>query len=130
MKLAANIVYRDLDASPALNDTINKKIAKITRLSERISIPRVVISSPHHHHHKGSEFEVSLEMSLAGKIVNLSHADDNLRLAVRSLFAAAERAAKECAAKNRSKRHADKPVESIQDTPVTEEQDWQLDSTG
>ncbi|UTA49268.1 HPF/RaiA family ribosome-associated protein [Simiduia sp. 21SJ11W-1] len=108
MKLAANVVYRDLDASPALNATIEKKLQKLHRLSDRLQIQRVVINAPHQHHHKGSAFDVSLEMQLNGKLINISHADEQAPVAVRETFAAAERAIKEQTGKQRAKRHVNK----------------------
>lgn len=108
MKSAASIVYRDLEASPALNDTILKRLEKMFRLSDRLSIQRVVITAPHQHHHKGSEFEVSLEMNQDGKPINLRHSDDNVHVAVRDVFDSAQRVVKEQSAKVRSKRQIDK----------------------
>lgn len=104
MKSAATIVYRDLESSPALNETIQKKLDKLFRLSDRLSVQRVVINAPHQHHNKGSQFEVSLEMHQDGKSLNISHADDSVHLAVKSVFGSAERAVKEQGAKWRSKR--------------------------
>lgn len=108
MKSAATIVYRDLESSDALNDTIQKKVGKLMRLSDRLAVQRVVITAPHHHQHKGSQFIVSLEMHQAGTPLNLSHEDDSVHLAVREAFAAAERRVKEQCAKARSRRHIDK----------------------
>lgn len=108
MKSAATIVYRDLEASDALNVTIHKKIEKLERLCNRASIQRVVINAPHHHQHKGSQFSASLELVQNGKATSLSHANDNVHLAVRDLFNAAERVVKEQSAKTRAKRHVDK----------------------
>ncbi|MBB3168073.1 HPF/RaiA family ribosome-associated protein [Simiduia aestuariiviva] len=108
MKLAANIVYRDLEASPALSATIEKKLDKLARLSDRLAVQRVVVTAPHQHHHKGSAFHVSLEMQLHGKPINISHAEDKAPIAVREAFAAAERAIKAESGKQRAKRHVDK----------------------
>lgn len=108
MKSAATIVYRDLESSDALNDTIQKKINKLMRLSDRLAVQRVVITAPHHHQHKGSQFAVSLEIQQAGMPLNLSHEDDSVHLAVRDVFAAAERQIKELCAKARSRRQFDK----------------------
>ncbi|MDN3639436.1 HPF/RaiA family ribosome-associated protein [Simiduia curdlanivorans] len=119
MKSAASIVYRDLESSPALNDTIQKKLDKLFRLSERLSVQRVVINAPHQHHHKGSQFEVSVEMTQGGKPLNISHSDDSVHLAVKSVFSSAERAVKEQGAKWRSKRHIDKHASA----PATPEED-------
>lgn len=121
MKSAATIVYRDLEASPALSATIQKKLDKLNRLSDRLSVQRVVITAPHQHHHKGSEFHVSLEIHQAGKTVNLSHADDTVQIAVREVFATAERSIKELAAKQRAKRHVNKNTLLEQEQPDSDE---------
>ena len=53
MKSNAEVVYRDIDSSPALNTTIQKRIEKLYRFSDSIKHSRVVLDSPHKHKHKG-----------------------------------------------------------------------------
>ena len=119
MKSAASIVYTDLEASPALNETIEKKLGKLFRLSERLNVQRVVIHAPHQHHHKGNQFQVSVEMSQDGKALNISHSDDSVHAAVKNVFSSAERAIKEHGGKWRSKRHIDKHASAP--TPIDDE---------
>lgn len=105
MKSTADVVYRDIDSSPALNQIIYKKIAKLHRYSDSIDRSRVVLDSPHKHKHKGKMFRASIELGVKGSPLNVSHDNPSVHIAVRDAFAAAERALKEEANRKRSSRH-------------------------
>lgn len=105
MKLPATIVYRNLEASDALNEKIQRRVNKLLGLCEQLCVQRVVINAPHHHQHKGNALTVSLELNQAGKALNLSHSHDQAHLAVRELFNTAERVVKEQSARLRTQRH-------------------------
>ena len=97
----ADVVYRDIDASPALNETIQKKIEKLHRYSTDISHSRVVLDIPHQHKHKGKMFRASIELGLKGHPLNVYHDDPSIHVAVRDAFTHAERLLK----KENDKRH-------------------------
>lgn len=105
MKSIADVVYRDIDSSPALNHIINKKLEKLHRFSDSILHSRVVLDSPHNHKHKGKLYRASIELALKGSPLNVSHDDASVHIAVRDAFAAAERALKEEASRKRAARH-------------------------
>ena len=105
MKSAANVVYRDIDSSPALSQVIQKKVEKLHRFSNSILRSRVVVDSPHKHKHKGKLFRASIEIGLKGAPLTVSHDDASVHVAVRDAFAAAERILKEDSIKKRSTRH-------------------------
>ena len=89
MKPAVDIVYRDFDASHTLTDTINKKVEKLTRFSDDILHSRVVLEMPHNHKHKGKQFRASVELSLKGAPVTVTHDDETIHIAVREAFSTA-----------------------------------------
>ena len=98
-----DVVFRDIDTSPALTETILKKFEKLSRFSDSIIRSRVVLDSPHNHKHKGKMFRASIELGLKGKPLKISHDHESVHVAVRDAFNAAERKLKEVANKHRFK---------------------------
>ncbi|WP_188151115.1 HPF/RaiA family ribosome-associated protein [Teredinibacter waterburyi] len=105
MKSYADVVYRDFDASPALNDIIQKKVEKLHRFSDAIMHSRVVLESPHKHKHKGKLFRASIEIGLKGVPLTVTQDNSSVHLAVKEAFAVAERKVKESTDKRRDVRH-------------------------
>lgn len=93
--MSSNVVYRDIDQSPALTDTIHKKLAKLSRFSDNIQHTRVVLDAPHNHKHKGKLFRASIELDIKGKPVVIHQDDSSIHTAVRDAFNIAERKVKE-----------------------------------
>lgn len=98
-----NVVYRDLDASPALTSTIDKKLKKLNRISTQIHSSRVVLDSPHQHKHKGKMFRAQIELGVKGQSFTFHQDDPSIHVAVRDVFKAAERKLKEVSAKQADK---------------------------
>lgn len=105
MKANADVVYRDIDASPALNEIIQKKIDKLHRYSDSILHSRVVLDTPHKHKHKGKSFRASVEVALNGTPITVTQDDPSVHIAVRDAFSALERRLKEEEAKRKQTRH-------------------------
>lgn len=105
MKANADVVYRDFDASPALNDIIYKKIEKLHRYSDSIIHSRVVLDAPHKHKHKGNMFRASIELGLKGHPISVTQDDQSVHIAVRDAFSALERKLKEENSKRKDTRH-------------------------
>lgn len=91
------VVFHNIDQSTALIDNVNKRIEKLQRYSSDILGGRVVLDSPHNNHHKGKVFSVTLEIHAAGKEVVVKQgqhdksAHEDIYVAVRDAFNAAER---------------------------------------
>lgn len=105
MKSNTDVVYRDLDPSPALSSTIHKKIEKLYRFSDSIVHSRVVVDIPHNHKHKGKLFRASIELGMKGSPIAVSHDDPSVHVAVRDAFATCERKLKEESARRKDARH-------------------------
>lgn len=105
MKPNADVVYRDLDSSPALNDIIDKKLAKLSRYSNAILHSRVVLDSPHKHKHKGKMYRATIELDVKGAPVAVTQDDPSVHIAVREAFSAAERKLKQHTQRLRSTEH-------------------------
>lgn len=99
MQNHSNVVYRDMDSSVALNSIINKKLKKLTRISDHISGSRVVLETPHQHKHKGKLYRAQLELAVKGSPITLHQDNPSIHVAVRDLFKAAERKLKETSAR-------------------------------
>lgn len=102
MKSNADVVFRDIDSSPALNDVIHKKIDKLYRYSDSIQHSRVVLDSPHNHKHKGKMFRASIELGVKGAPMTVTQDDPSVHVAVRDAFAVMERKLKEESERKRS----------------------------
>ncbi len=91
------IFFHNIDQTEALQEAVRKRITKLERFCERIISGRVVLDSPHNHRHKGKVYSVGLEIHTPQKevIVNQeqhdNHAHEDLYVAIRDAFNAAER---------------------------------------
>jgi ribosomal subunit interface protein len=106
MKPAVDVIYRDLDASAALNEVISKKLEKLFRFSDQIIHSRVTLDTPHNHKHKGKQYRASIELDLKGHPIAVTQDDESIHVAVRDAFISAERKLKQLAEKQRSVRQA------------------------
>lgn len=97
MDFPLDISFRNMDPSPAVETRIREKAEKLSRFFNRIIGCTVVVEAPHRHHHKGKLYSVHIDISVPGKdlVVDrakpLDHAHEDVYLAVRDAFKAAER---------------------------------------
>jgi len=102
------IVYHNIDQTEAITDAVQKRIAKLERYCDQIITGRIVLDSPHNNHHKGKVYSVGLEVKTTAKevIVNQdqhdNHAHEDLYVAIRDAFNAAERQLKSVDKKHRA----------------------------
>ena len=105
------IVFHNIDQSTSISDAVNKRISKLRRFCDRILAGRVVLDSPHNNHHKGKVYSVGLEIHTPSKEVRVNqeqhdnHAHENLYVAIRDAFNAAERQLKAIDKKHRVERN-------------------------
>jgi ribosomal subunit interface protein len=102
MKPAVDVLYRDLESSPALNEMISKKLEKLNRYSDQIIHSRVVLDTPHNHKHKGKQFRASIEIDIKGHPIAIAQDNESIHLAVRDAFISAERKVKQITARKRT----------------------------
>ncbi len=105
MKSSADVVYRDIDSSPALTSIIEKRLEKLSRFSDSLISTRVVLDSPHNHKHKGKLYRASIELAVKGSPMTVTHDDTSVHVAVRDAFQAAERKLKEVESRRRATSH-------------------------
>ncbi|MDO8909599.1 MAG: ribosome-associated translation inhibitor RaiA [Pseudohongiella sp.] len=101
------VVFHNVDQSDALSESVQKRIEKLRRFSSDIIGGRVVLDSPHNNHHKGKVFSVAIEIHTSNKPVVVTqeqhdnHAHEDLYVAIRDAFNAAERQLKSVDKKHR-----------------------------
>lgn len=102
------IVFHNIDQSEAIIDNVNKRISKLQRFSNDMIGGRVVLDSPHNNHAKGKVYSVTVEIHTPNKevVVNQdkhdNHAHEDLYVAIRDAFNAAERQLKAAGKKPRN----------------------------
>ena len=104
------IVFHNIEQSNSISDAVNKRVSKLQRFCDRILSGRVVLDSPHNNHHKGKVYSVGLEIHTPSKEVRVNqeqhdnHAHEDLYVAIRDAFNAAERQLKAINKKHRVER--------------------------
>ena len=66
MKIPLQITFRDMAPSPAIEDNIREKAAKLDELHDGIMGCRVTVEAPHRHHHKGKAYVVRIDLTVPG----------------------------------------------------------------
>ena len=95
------VFFHNIEQTDALSEAVQKRIAKLERYCDSIITGRVVLDSPHNNHHKGKVYSVGLEIHTPSKEVRVNqeqhdnHAHEDLYVAIRDAFNAAERQLKE-----------------------------------
>jgi ribosomal subunit interface protein len=92
MQIPLQITIRDVEHSAALETHIRDKAKKLDEFFDHIMSCRVVVEVPHKHHHQGKQFNVRIDLGVAGGeiVVNRDHAED-VYVALRDAFDAAKR---------------------------------------
>ena len=110
MPIPLQISFRNMDPSPAVEERIRQKAAKLERFHDRIVGCTVVVEAPHRHHHKGKLYNVRVDISVPGKDVVVDrakptdHAHEDVYVAVRDAFNAAVRRLEDQTRKMRGER--------------------------
>jgi ribosomal subunit interface protein len=100
MQIPLQITIRDIDQSEALETHIREKAKKLDEFFDHIMSCRVVVEMAHKHQHQGKQFNVRIDIGVAGGeiVVNRDHAED-VYVALRDAFDAAKRQVQEYAHK-------------------------------
>lgn len=105
MRIETDIVFRDMDSSEAVKASVEKYVEKIERHNPSVSRCRVVIEQAHKSQSSGNLFHVGLDISVPGdnivvtKDTGRSPQHEDVYVAIRDAFEAAERQLAKYAAK-------------------------------
>jgi ribosomal subunit interface protein len=119
MQIPLQITIRDVEHSEALETHIRDKAKKLDEFFDHIMSCRVVVEMPHKHQHQGKQFNVRIDLGVAGGeiVVNRDHAED-VYVALRDAFDAAKRKLEDYVSKLRGdvKKHEPKNANKSEDT--------------
>lgn len=108
MQLPLQISFRDMEPSTAVEAKIRERAVRLDRYYDRIMGCRVVVEAPHGRHHQGKLFHVRIDLTVPGGELLVSrepaqhHAHEDVYVAVRDAFNAAERRLEDYARRQRS----------------------------
>ncbi len=97
ISLPVSVVFRNMEASPAVHAAALKHLAKLGRKCGRIIRCRVTVEAPHRHHRKGRLFLANVDLMLPGREITTKgtgknkHAHEDVNVALRDAFDAAAR---------------------------------------
>ncbi len=120
MQIPLQITIRDVDHSEALESHIREKAKKLDEFFNHVMSCRVVVEVPHKHHQQGKQYNVRIDIGVAGGeiAVNRDHSED-VYVALRDAFDSAKRQLEDYARKLRGdvkKHESRRPRESEEGT--------------
>lgn len=114
MQVEPRITFRDMDPSPAIEARVEERLDRLERRYGRLTGCKVVIESPHRHQHQGRIHHVRVQLAVPGAEIVVgrdpaeNHAHEDVYVAIRDAFDAAERRLEDHARRSRGdvKTHA------------------------
>lgn len=97
MDIPLEISFRNMDRSASVEDRVRERAEKLETYFGRINSCRVVVEAPQRRHRKGRLYRVRIEVGVPGKDVVVSrhpqdnHTHEDVYVAVRDAFDAAQR---------------------------------------
>lgn len=108
MKLPLQITSRNVSLSEAAEQAIREKAAKLDHFYDRIMGCRVLVESPHRHQNQGNQYNVRLDITVPGsEIVIKREENEDLYVAIRDAFDAAQRKVKDFSSKQKAVKGAE-----------------------
>lgn len=69
----AQISFRHMAVSPAVEARIQEEVAALEHYFNRITSCRVVVEAPHQHHQCGKGFHISIDLHVPGSEIEVNH---------------------------------------------------------
>jgi len=66
MQLPLQVTFRNMEASPAVQEWIEEQATHLESLYQPIMRCRVAVEAPHRHHRKGAQYHVRIDLTLPG----------------------------------------------------------------
>ncbi len=109
MKLPLQITSRNVSLSENAEQAIREKAAKLDHFYDHIMGCRVLVESPHRHQHQGNQYNVRLDITVPGsEIVIKREENEDLYVAIRDAFDAAQRKVKDFSSKQKAVKGAER----------------------
>jgi len=117
MQVPLQIDFQNMDRSDAVEARVRERVDKLEQFFDRITACRVTVIAPHRHHRKGKLYEVRVDLDVPGKNVLVTHAGpknhahEDVYVALRDAFNAAQRQLEDHSRKVRQKvKHHEEPT--------------------
>ena len=97
MQVPLEIVFHNVDRSPAVEAAVRERAAKLEQFADNITSCRVTVEAPHKNHQQGNLYTVRIDLRFPGgeAVANRSpsenHAHEDVYVALRDAFRAARR---------------------------------------
>jgi ribosomal subunit interface protein len=105
MKITPQIRFRGMEPSPSVEEVIHERIGRLARFDDRITSCNVVVEAPHRHGHRGKIYHVRVDITVPGREIvagresEENHAHEDVYVAIRDSFNAAQRQLEDVARK-------------------------------
>lgn len=91
MQVPLEISARRIDLSADLEADLRRRATKLERLYDRITSCRIAVERPSFHHQEGGPYRVRLDITVPGSELVADKQAEELNIAIRDAFNAAER---------------------------------------
>ncbi len=116
MQVPVQIDFQNMDRTDAVEARLRERVDKLEQFYDRITACRVKVVAPHRHHRQGKLYEVRVDLDVPGSHILVSHtgpknhAHEDVYVAIRDAFDAAQRQLEDHSRKIRQKvKHHDVP---------------------
>jgi ribosomal subunit interface protein len=105
----AQVVFRNIEHSQAVEDAVHKRLEKLGRYCDEIQSLKVTLETPHNNHYKGKVYHVGVEATVPNHDIVVTHdqhdnhSHEDIYVAIRDAFNAVERRLKSVYGKQRSR---------------------------
>lgn len=105
MQITPQIRFRGMDPSPSVEAVITERIERLARFHDRITSCTVVVEAPHRHGRHGKIYHVKVDITVPGREIvtgrepEENHAHEDVYVAIRDSFDAAQRQLEDVARK-------------------------------
>jgi ribosomal subunit interface protein len=101
MQVPLEISTKLIDLSPPLEAELRRRATKLERRYNRITSCRIAVERPSMHHQEGGPYRVRLDITVPGSELIADKESEDLNVAIRAAFDAAERQVEEHSRKTR-----------------------------
>lgn len=91
MKLPLQVVFRNIQPSPAVEAKVRARADKLDDMYDHIMSCRVVVEERHRHHHHGNLFQVGVSLTVPTSELTAHAENEDVYVAIRDSFDAVRR---------------------------------------